>query len=265
MWQQVLIPALLHGGWRDLHHRCGMVPGVPLKPMLAKICEGLDDALAMLSGHAFLAEYKYDGMRAQIHVLEDGRVCVFSRNCEDRTASFPDVVAAMLHATQGRTGWGGWGGGGVGSAQCMCIWCMCVLRLWCMCVDTKGCEWNGVEVHLCLYTTTAHPPTHTHSYSPFVSPPQGGCTSCVIDAEVVAVDRSRGNTLRAFQELSTRARGEVTLSQVGFGVGMWGCVVWAVGAEACWCVYSTCTPLPNSQPCTPPYTSITPLSPPPPH
>lgn len=98
---QVLVPALLSGGWKDLEARCGMTPGVPLKPMLAKICEGLQDALDMLSGHAFLAEYKYDGMRAQIHLLKDGSVKVFSRNCEDRTASFPDVVAAIKHAAHG--------------------------------------------------------------------------------------------------------------------------------------------------------------------
>ena len=98
---QVLVPALLEGGWRDLETRCSMTPGVPLKPMLAKICNGLQDALDMLSGHAFAAEYKYDGMRAQIHLIPDGSVRVFSRNCEDRTASFPDVVAAIKAAAQG--------------------------------------------------------------------------------------------------------------------------------------------------------------------
>jgi len=51
-------------------------PGVPLKPMLAKICEGIPDALAQLKdkGATFLAEYKYDGQRAQIHLLPDGSV-----------------------------------------------------------------------------------------------------------------------------------------------------------------------------------------------
>lgn len=98
---QVLVHALLEGGWRGLEARCGMTPGIPLKPMLAKICEGLHDALDMLSGHAFAAEFKYDGMRAQVHLLADGSVRVFSRNCEDRTASFPDVVAAIKQAAQG--------------------------------------------------------------------------------------------------------------------------------------------------------------------
>ena len=49
---------------------------MPLKPMLAKICEGIPDALAQLKdkGATFLAEFKYDGQRAQIHLLPDGQV-----------------------------------------------------------------------------------------------------------------------------------------------------------------------------------------------
>ena len=45
--------------------------------MLAKICEGIPDALSQLrdTGATFLAEYKYDGQRAQIHMLSDGLVC----------------------------------------------------------------------------------------------------------------------------------------------------------------------------------------------
>lgn len=48
--------------------------------MLAKICEGIPDALRQLRGE-FLAEFKYDGMRCQVHLLADGRVKLFSRNC----------------------------------------------------------------------------------------------------------------------------------------------------------------------------------------
>ena len=55
---------------------CIVAAGVPLKPMLAKICEGIPDAIAQLRDHGgrFLAEFKYDGVRAQIHLLEDGSV-----------------------------------------------------------------------------------------------------------------------------------------------------------------------------------------------
>ena len=46
-------------------------------------------------------------------------------------------------------------------------------------------------------------------------PVAGGSQSVVLDAELVAVDRANGNKLRAFQELATRARSEVTEQQVG--------------------------------------------------
>ncbi len=53
-----------------------MRAGIPLKPMLAKICEGIPDAISQLraGGGRFLAEFKYDGVRAQIHLLPDGTV-----------------------------------------------------------------------------------------------------------------------------------------------------------------------------------------------
>lgn len=35
----------------------------------------------------------------------------------------------------------------------------------------------------------------------------------MLDAELVAVDRSNGNHLRSFQELATRARGAITMQQ----------------------------------------------------
>lgn len=69
--------------------------------MLAKISEGIPDAIKQLKGAPFLAEYKYDGTRAQIHLLSDNSVKVFSRNCEDKTASMPDVVAAIQAAAKG--------------------------------------------------------------------------------------------------------------------------------------------------------------------
>lgn len=69
--------------------------------MLAKISEGIPDAIRQLRGAPFLAEYKYDGTRAQIHLLPDNSVKIFSRNCEDKTASMPDVVAAVQAAAEG--------------------------------------------------------------------------------------------------------------------------------------------------------------------
>ena len=45
-------------------------------------------------------------------------------------------------------------------------------------------------------------------------PSAGASTSLVLDAELVAVDRENNNRLKAFQELSTRARGAITAAEV---------------------------------------------------
>lgn len=75
----ILVPALVEGGVEGVRAKCTLNPGIPLKPMLAKICEGLQDGLRQLGPGAFLAEYKYDGQRAQVHLAAGGAVKVFSR------------------------------------------------------------------------------------------------------------------------------------------------------------------------------------------
>ena len=37
----------------------------------------------------------------QIHLLKNGNVCVFSRNCENRSQAFPDVATAIRTAAEG--------------------------------------------------------------------------------------------------------------------------------------------------------------------
>src|SRR5437016_11367792 len=46
-----------------------------------------------------VAQYKYDGLRAQIH--KDGQhVTIFSRNLEDQTHMFPELIAGTLSQVQ---------------------------------------------------------------------------------------------------------------------------------------------------------------------
>src|SRR3972149_3332193 len=78
--------------------------GKPVRPALA---ERLPDAEAVIKrmGEEFAVEPKFDGFRCQVHVqMADGRskisdgkqVRIFSRNLEDFTSSFPDLVEGVL-------------------------------------------------------------------------------------------------------------------------------------------------------------------------
>lgn len=88
----LVIPALLEVGVDGLQERCKLTPGVPLKPMLAKPTKAIGEVLDRFEGKKFTCEYKYDGERAQVHKLEDGTVAVFSRNSEDMSKKYPDLM-----------------------------------------------------------------------------------------------------------------------------------------------------------------------------
>ncbi|MFB6244810.1 MAG: ATP-dependent DNA ligase [Candidatus Nanohaloarchaea archaeon] len=65
----------------------------PIKSMLAKKVESVDEGFEEVGSPAAI-DYKYDGIRAQIHV-NSGEVRVFTRRLEDITDQFPDVVEAV--------------------------------------------------------------------------------------------------------------------------------------------------------------------------
>ncbi|KAL7934476.1 DNA ligase [Trichoderma chlorosporum] len=110
----VIIPAMLEHGIRNLREHCKLRPGVPLKPMLAKPTKAITEVLDRFEGQTFTCEYKYDGERAQIHyvakdapqslaepapgavkAVASGVSCIFSRNSEDLSKKYPDVLAKL--------------------------------------------------------------------------------------------------------------------------------------------------------------------------
>ena len=65
----------------------------PIKPMLATVEEDPAKILKYMESRG-LAEDKYDGIRAQIH-KQQNELKIFSRDLDDITRSFPDVVANL--------------------------------------------------------------------------------------------------------------------------------------------------------------------------
>ena len=109
---EVILPAMLTHGIFHLRENCKLQPGVPLKPMLAKPTKSITEVLDRFEGKDFTCEYKYDGERAQIHyVAEDSRQqyanatssaqgkkglsAIFSRNSEDLSKKYPDILARL--------------------------------------------------------------------------------------------------------------------------------------------------------------------------
>lgn len=110
----VIIPAMMEHGIMNLRDNCKLRPGVPLKPMLAKPTKAITEVLDRFEGQTFTCEYKYDGERAQIHyVAKDapqelsqttasatkevgaGVASIFSRNSEDLSKKYPDILAKL--------------------------------------------------------------------------------------------------------------------------------------------------------------------------
>ncbi|PLN84898.1 ATP-dependent DNA ligase [Aspergillus taichungensis] len=120
---EVIIPAMLEHGLANLGKVCKLQPGIPIKPMLAKPTKSITEVLDRFEGKDFTCEYKYDGERAQIHYVapdavqhypgatatlqkdSKGLSAIFSRNSEDLSKKYPDVLEKL----------DGWIKGGVSS------------------------------------------------------------------------------------------------------------------------------------------------------
>ena len=95
----ILIPTLIAHGPENVLEHVKFTPGIPVKCMLAKPTNGVQEVVHRFDGVEFTCEYKYDGERAQVHRLSNGEVHIFSRNCEDMTKKYPDLVRDIMQAT----------------------------------------------------------------------------------------------------------------------------------------------------------------------
>ncbi len=75
-----------------------LTPFTPVKPMLAE-ASTVNDTLKTVKV-PFLVECKYDGARCQAHKVGD-TVKLYSRNLEELTAAFPEVVQGVCKAFEG--------------------------------------------------------------------------------------------------------------------------------------------------------------------
>lgn len=92
---EIVVSTILKTGVDTLEEYCKVVPGVPLKPMLALPTKGVSDIFNRFESIEFTCEWKYDGERAQIHSDDAGRLSIFSRNSENNTTKYPDILARI--------------------------------------------------------------------------------------------------------------------------------------------------------------------------
>ena len=87
--------------YEKLEEFCKLTLGVPCKPMLAKPTRGIADILSRFEGKRLTCEYKYDGLRGQVHYF-NGVIKIFSRNLEDITEAYVDLVENIKSNMKGK-------------------------------------------------------------------------------------------------------------------------------------------------------------------
>jgi len=71
--------------------KVSLKPGIPIKSMLSVLVESVEEGFEDVGKPAQL-ENKLDGFRVQIHKINEDDIKIFTRNLEDVTKQFPDVI-----------------------------------------------------------------------------------------------------------------------------------------------------------------------------
>ena len=86
-----LIDKKANKNFSDLIDLCHIRCGIPVNPQLARPTTGIKVIFERFADTPFTCEYKYDGFRGQIHYNKK-KTQIFSRNLEDMTETYPDIV-----------------------------------------------------------------------------------------------------------------------------------------------------------------------------
>ncbi|OLL22209.1 DNA ligase 1, partial [Neolecta irregularis DAH-3] len=99
----IVVEQLLTNGIEKLQETCKLTPGIPLKPMLARPTKAISQVLDRFESQKFTCEYKYDGERAQVHLLPSGDAKIYSRNSENTSNKYPDIINNLASFTKDST------------------------------------------------------------------------------------------------------------------------------------------------------------------
>lgn len=90
------VAAAAFAGGRDALDAFGLVPGRPVRPMLASSAADVAAAMEKVGAEQApaLVDRKLDGIRVQVHRVGE-EVTVYTRSLDDITARLPEVVAAV--------------------------------------------------------------------------------------------------------------------------------------------------------------------------
>jgi DNA ligase-1 len=89
-----LVATTLASGGLEAVEAMHVRPGNPVRAMLAQRLSSATEILAKLGGTC-AAEYKYDGVRVQVHRTADGDLELFTRRLERISTQFPDMVQLL--------------------------------------------------------------------------------------------------------------------------------------------------------------------------